>query len=66
MMVRALDHIIVHFGTDAVRQDLLLETMWENASEAEFSTLWQAEVEEMSGKTRTNTPYLVTNILLPV
>ncbi|TCP87109.1 NTP hydrolase family protein [Sphingomonas sp. PP-CE-1A-559] len=52
--------------TERMRQDLLLETMWEDASEAEFSALWQAEVEEMSGKTRTNTLYLVTGLLLPV
>ena len=48
------------------RAELLLETMWEEASEAEFSALWQAEVEKMSGKTRTNTLYLVTGLLLPV
>ena len=52
--------------TERMRQDLLVETMWEEASEAEFSALWQAEVEEMSGKTRTNTLYLVTGLLLPV
>jgi hypothetical protein len=49
-----------------MRQDLLLETMWEDASAEEFSALWQAEVEEMSGKTRSSTLYLVTGLLLPV
>lgn len=52
--------------TERMRQDLLLETMWEDTSEEEFAALWQAEVEEMSGKTRTNTLYLVTGLLLPV
>ncbi len=52
--------------TERMRQDLLVETMWEEASEAEFAALWQAEVEEMSGKTRTSTLYLVTGLLLPV
>ena len=52
--------------TERMRQDLLLETMWEEASEEEFSTLWSAEVEDMRGKTRTSTIYLVTGLLLPV
>ena len=52
--------------TERMRQDLLVETMWEEASEEEFAALWQAEVEEMSGKTRTSTLYLVTGLLLPV
>ncbi|MEG3162719.1 strawberry notch family protein [Sphingomonas sp. LB2R24] len=52
--------------TERMRQDLLLETMWEDASEAAFSAFWQAEVDEMSGKIRTNTLYLVTGLLLPV
>jgi len=52
--------------TERMRQDLLAETMWEEASEEEFAALWQAEVEEMSGKTRTSTLYLVTGLLLPV
>jgi hypothetical protein len=33
-----------------MRQDLLLETMWEEASEEEFSTLWSAEVDDLRGK----------------
>jgi hypothetical protein len=49
-----------------MRQDLLLETMWEETSEAEFSALWQAEVEEMQNKTGTSTLYLVAGLLLPV
>ena len=52
--------------SERMRQDLLVETMWEEANEEEFSTLWQAEVEEMAGKTRTNMLYLVTGLLLPV
>jgi predicted RNA methylase len=52
--------------TERMRQDLLAETMWEETSEAEFSALWQAEFEEMQGKTRTNTLYLVAGLLLPV
>ena len=52
--------------SERMRQDLLLETMWEEASEEEFAALWSAEVEEMRGKTRTNTIYLVTGLLLPV
>jgi hypothetical protein len=52
--------------TERVRQDVLLETMWEETTEAEFSALWQAEVEEMQDKTRTNTLYLVAGLLLPV
>ena len=52
--------------TERMRQDLLLETMWEETTEEEFSALWQAEVEEMQGKIRTNTLYLVTGLLLPV
>jgi len=52
--------------SERMRQDLLVETMWEEASEDEFAALWQAEVEEMSGKTRTSTLYLVTGLLLPV
>jgi predicted RNA methylase len=52
--------------TERMRQDLLLETMWEEASEEEFSGVWSAEVEEMRGKTRTSTIYLVTGLLLPV
>ena len=51
---------------ERMRQDLLLETMWEEASEEEFTTLWTAEVEEMQGKTRISTIYLVTGLLLPV
>src|SRR3546814_7226291 len=45
--------------SERMRQDLLLETMWEESSEEEFSALWQAEVEEMRDKTRTSTLYLV-------
>ena len=52
--------------TERLRQDLLMETMWEEASEEEFSALWSAEVEEMRGKTRTSTIYLVAGLLLPV
>ncbi|WP_339543467.1 hypothetical protein, partial [Pseudomonas sp. JAI120] len=52
--------------TERMRQDLLVETMWEETTEAEFSALWQAEVEEMQDKTRTNTLYLVAGLLLPV
>ena len=52
--------------TERMRQDLLLETMWEEAGEEEFSALWSAEVDEMRGKTRTSTIYLVTGLLLPV
>ena len=52
--------------SERMRQDLLLETMWEETTEEEFSALWQAEVEEMQGKTRTSTLYLVTGLLLPV
>ncbi len=52
--------------TERMRQDLLLETMWEEASQEEWAALWQAEVEEMAGKTRTSTLYLVTGLLLPV
>ena len=52
--------------TERMRQDLFLETMWEEASEAEFSTLWAAEVEEMRSKTLTSTIYLVAGLLLPV
>jgi predicted RNA methylase len=52
--------------SERMRQDLLLETMWEETSEEEFSALWQAEVEEMRDKTRTNTLYLVAGLLLPV
>ena len=51
---------------ERMRQDLLLETMWEEASEEEFARLWAAEVEEMRGKTRTSTIYLVAGLLLPV
>ncbi|WP_235536270.1 MULTISPECIES: strawberry notch C-terminal domain-containing protein [unclassified Sphingomonas] len=53
-------------SSERMRQDLLLETMWEETSEEEFSALWQAEVEEMQGKTRTSTLYLVAGLLLPV
>ena len=52
--------------SERMRQDLLLETMWEEASEAEFAALWSAEVEDMGGKTRTSTIYLVAGLLLPV
>lgn len=52
--------------SERMRQDLLLETMWEETTEAEFSQLWQAEVEEMQDKTRTSTLYLVAGLLLPV
>ena len=51
---------------ERMRQDLLLETMWEDASEEEFAALWSAEVEELKGKTRTSTIYLVAGLLLPV
>ncbi|WP_254602626.1 strawberry notch family protein [Sphingomonas bacterium] len=51
---------------ERMRQDLLLETLWEEASEEEFAALWSAEVEEMRGKTRTSTIYLVAGLLLPV
>ncbi|WP_267347119.1 strawberry notch-like NTP hydrolase domain-containing protein [Sphingomonas sp. GM_Shp_2] len=51
---------------ERMRQDLLLETMWEDASEAEFAALWSSEVDEMQGKTRTSTIYLVAGLLLPV
>jgi predicted RNA methylase len=52
--------------TERMRQDLLLETLWEETSEDEFAGLWQAEVDEMSGKTKTSTIYLVAGLLLPV
>ncbi|NIJ09306.1 putative RNA methylase [Sphingomonas vulcanisoli] len=52
--------------SERMRQDLFLETMWEEASEADFAALWQAEVDELDGKTRTSTIYLVTGLLLPV
>lgn len=52
--------------TERMRQDLLLETRWEEASEEEFAALWAAEVEEMRDKTRTSTIFLVTGLLLPV
>ena len=52
--------------SERMRQDLLLETMWEETSEEEFSALWQAEVEEMRDKTRTSTLYLIAGLLLPV
>lgn len=52
--------------TERMRQDLLIETMWEEADEDEWAALWAAEVAEMTGKTRTSTLYLVTGLLLPV
>ena len=52
--------------TERMRQDLLSETMWEEATEEEFSALWSAEVEELQGRTRTSTIYLVAGLLLPV
>ncbi|MBB4087550.1 strawberry notch-like NTP hydrolase domain-containing protein [Sphingomonas carotinifaciens] len=52
--------------TERMRQDLLAETMWEEASEEEWAALWKAEADDMAGKTRTSTLYLVTGLLLPV
>lgn len=52
--------------SERMRQDLFAETMWEAASEADFSGLWQTEVDELAGKTRTSTIYLVAGLLLPV
>ncbi len=52
--------------TERLRQDLLLETMWEEASEEEFSALWSAEVDDMRERIRTSTIYLVAGLLLPV
>ena len=52
--------------SERMRQDLFLETMWEETNEEEFAGLWSAEVEEMRGKTRSSTIYLVTGLLLPV
>ena len=52
--------------SERMRQDLFLETMWEDTNKEEFAGLWSAEVEEMRGKTRTSTIYLVTGLLLPV
>ena len=51
---------------ERMRQDLFLEASWEEASAAEFSALWAAEVEEVRGRIRTDTIYLVTGLLLPV
>ena len=51
---------------ERMRQDLLLETMWEEASEEEFAAFWSAEVDELQGRTRTSTIYLVAGLLLPV
>ena len=52
--------------TERMRQDLLLETMWEETTEEEFSALWQDEFDEMQDKIKTSTLYLVTGLLLPV
>jgi hypothetical protein len=52
--------------SERFRQDLFMETMWEEAGEQEFSTLWNAEVAEVRLKTKTQTIYLVTGLLLPV
>ena len=52
--------------SERIRQDLFLETMWEETNEEEFAGLWSVEVEEMRGKTRSSTIYLVTGLLLPV
>ncbi|AYJ84704.1 methylase (plasmid) [Sphingomonas paeninsulae] len=52
--------------TERFRQDLFMETMWEEANEEEFSTLWNAEVAEMRTRIKTQTIYLVTGLLLPV
>jgi hypothetical protein len=52
--------------SERMRQDLFLETMWQEAGEDEFSDLWNAEVAEMRLKTKTQTIYLVTGLLLPV
>ncbi|PZU06520.1 strawberry notch-like NTP hydrolase domain-containing protein [Sphingomonas sp.] len=52
--------------SERMRRDLLLETMWEEASADEFAAFWSAEVDELSDKTRTSTIYLVAGLLLPV
>jgi predicted RNA methylase len=52
--------------SERMRQDLLLETLWEETTEEEFAQLWHAEVDDMRDKTRTNTLYLVAGLLLPV
>lgn len=52
--------------TERHRQDLFLETQWEDAEADEFATLWDQEVEELRHRTRTETIYLVTGLLLPV
>lgn len=52
--------------TERHREDLFLETLWEEASPEEFAALWDAEVEEMRTKTRTETIYVVAGLLLPV
>lgn len=52
--------------TERHREDLFLETLWEDAEASEFAQLWDAEVEEMRHRTRTETIYLVTGLLLPV
>ncbi|KKC24072.1 strawberry notch-like NTP hydrolase domain-containing protein [Sphingomonas sp. SRS2] len=52
--------------TDRLREDLFAETLWEEATPSEFAALWDAEVEEMRTRTRTETIYLVVGLLLPV
>ncbi|WBQ19626.1 strawberry notch C-terminal domain-containing protein [Sphingobium yanoikuyae] len=52
--------------TERHRQDLFLETLWEDADAEEFAKLWDQEVEELRHRTRTETIYLVTGLLLPV
>src|SRR3546814_8380419 len=48
------------------REDLFLETLWEEASAEEFASLWSTEVDELRDQTRVETIYLVTGLLLPV
>lgn len=52
--------------TERHRQDLFLETQWEDAGPDEFATLWDEEVEELRHRTLVETIYLVTGLLLPV
>src|SRR3546814_7815566 len=44
------------------REDLFLETLWEEASAEEFASLWSTEVDELRDQTRVETIYLVTGL----
>ena len=44
----------------------LAETAWEDCDEAHFTRAWQEEVDEASLKTRSETTYLATGLLLPI